>query len=72
MQKIIIFLIFINTYLLGADMKIKLLFNNQELLINLDKNETSKEFYQSLPFELEFSDFIGKEKNSPSTKWIKK
>ncbi|MDY5185737.1 cyclophilin-like fold protein [Helicobacter trogontum] len=43
-------------------MKIKLLFNNQELLINLDKNETSKEFYQSLPFELEFSDFIGKEK----------
>ncbi|GAB0173036.1 hypothetical protein NHP164001_10520 [Helicobacter trogontum] len=62
MQKIIIFLIFINTSLLGADMKIKLLFNNQELLINLDKNETSKEFYQSLPFELEFSDFIGKEK----------
>ncbi|MCI5787145.1 MAG: cyclophilin-like fold protein [Helicobacter trogontum] len=43
-------------------MKIKLLFNNQELLINLDKNETSKEFYQSLPLELEFSDFIGKEK----------
>ncbi len=62
MQKIIIFLIFINTFLLGADMKIKLLFNNQELLINLDKNETSKEFYQSLPLELEFSDFIGKEK----------
>ncbi|TLD82534.1 cyclophilin-like fold protein [Helicobacter trogontum] len=62
MQKIIIFLILINTFLLGADMQIKLLFNNQELLVNLDKNETSKEFYQSLPLELEFSDFIGKEK----------
>lgn len=47
---------------LGADMQIKLLFNDKELLVNLDENKASREFYNSLPMELEFSDFARKEK----------
>nr|WP_235688430.1 cyclophilin-like fold protein [Campylobacter coli] len=43
-------------------MQIKLLFNGKELLVNLEQNEASRQFYNTLPLELEFSDFIGKEK----------
>ncbi|TEY02069.1 cyclophilin-like fold protein [Campylobacter sp. US33a] len=43
-------------------MQIKLLFNDKELLVNLDENKASREFYNSLPMELEFSDFARKEK----------
>lgn len=32
------------------------------MLVNLEQNEASKQFYNTLPLELEFSDFIGKEK----------
>ncbi|MCW1579340.1 cyclophilin-like fold protein [Campylobacter jejuni] len=43
-------------------MQIKLLFDNKELLVNLEQNEASKQFYNMLPIELEFSDFARKEK----------
>ncbi|BEJ56231.1 cyclophilin-like fold protein [Campylobacter jejuni] len=43
-------------------MQIKLLFDNKELLANLEQNEASKQFYNMLPIELEFSDFARKEK----------
>lgn len=46
----------------GDLMQIKLLFNGKELLVNLEQNEASRQFYNTLPLELEFSDFIGKEK----------
>lgn len=49
-------------FLLGEEMQIKLLFNGKELLVNLEQNEASRQFYNTLPLELEFSDFIGKEK----------
>ena len=62
MQKFLYLLILANTFLLGVDMQIKLFFNNKELLVMLEQNEASREFYNSLPMELDFSDFIGKEK----------
>ena len=62
MQKFLYPLILANTFLLGVDIQIKLFFNNKELLVMLEQNEASREFYNSLPMELDFSDFIGKEK----------
>ncbi|CAM2843442.1 cyclophilin-like fold protein [Helicobacter burdigaliensis] len=52
-------------------MRIKLLFDNQELLVNLEDNEASREFYNSLPMELEFSDFARKEKIAHLPKALK-
>ncbi|OCX43181.1 hypothetical protein A7X81_08030 [Campylobacter ornithocola] len=49
-------------FLLGEQMQIKLLFDDKELLIILEENETSKQFYNTLPMELKFSDFAKKEK----------
>ncbi|EAI3764218.1 hypothetical protein XJ74_07815 [Campylobacter coli] len=65
----ILFVIMLSSMLAFADlsnkgdlMQIKLLFNGKELLVNLEQNEASRRFYNTLPLELEFSDFIGKEK----------
>lgn len=44
------------------NMIVNMNFNNTSLMIKLDNSKIAKEFYQSLPLELEFSDFIGKEK----------
>lgn len=43
-------------------MQIKLLFDGKELRVNLEDNEASKQFYNTLPMELDFSDFMKKEK----------
>ncbi|HED6632357.1 TPA: hypothetical protein SHD19_000911 [Campylobacter coli] len=68
-MKKILFVIMLSSMLAFADlsnkgdlMQIKLLFNGKELLVNLEQNEASRQFYNTLPLELEFSDFIGKEK----------
>ncbi|EIM1029695.1 hypothetical protein LMQ51_001582 [Campylobacter coli] len=68
-MKKILFVIILSSMLAFADlsnkgdlMQIKLLFNGKELLVNLEQNEASRQFYNTLPLELEFSDFIGKEK----------
>ncbi|EHO6398874.1 hypothetical protein KL011_001929, partial [Campylobacter coli] len=68
-MKKILFVIMLSSMLAFADlsnkgdlMQIKLLFNGKELLVNLEQNEASRQFYNALPLELEFSDFIGKEK----------
>lgn len=69
-MKKILFVIMLSSMLAFADlsnkgdlMQIKLLFNGKELLVNLEQNEASRQFYNTLPLELEFSDFIGKEKS---------
>ncbi|EKJ5774555.1 hypothetical protein PJP90_002016 [Campylobacter coli] len=62
MMKILILCLMCLNFLLGEEMQIKLLFNGKELLVNLEQNEASRQFYNTLPLELEFSDFIGKEK----------
>ncbi|EAL8166239.1 hypothetical protein DW565_09670, partial [Campylobacter coli] len=66
-MKKILFVIMLSSMLAFADlsnkgdlMQIKLLFNGKELLVNLEQNEASRQFYNTLPLELEFSDFIGK------------
>lgn len=68
-MKKILFVTMLSSMLAFADlsnkedlMQIKLLFNGKELLVNLEQNEASRQFYNTLPLELEFSDFIGKEK----------
>ncbi|EGK7562168.1 hypothetical protein IO476_001178 [Campylobacter coli] len=68
-MKKILFVIMLSSMLAFADlsnkgnlMQIKLLFNCKELLVILEQNEASRQFYNTLPLELEFSDFIGKEK----------
>ncbi|EAI3388905.1 hypothetical protein E4I81_09810 [Campylobacter jejuni] len=61
-MKILILCLMCLNFLLGEEMQIKLLFNGKELLVNLEQNEASRQFYNTLPLELEFSDFIGKEK----------
>ncbi|HEB7545662.1 cyclophilin-like fold protein [Campylobacter coli] len=61
-MKILILCLMCLNFLLGEEMQIKLLFNGKKLLVNLEQNEASRQFYNILPLELEFSDFIGKEK----------
>lgn len=68
-MKKILFVIMLSSMLAFADlpnkgdlMQIKLLFNCKELLVILEQNEASRQFYNTLLLELEFSDFIGKEK----------
>ncbi len=68
-MKKILFVTMLSSMLAFADlsnkgdlMQIKLLFDGKELLVNLEQNEASRQFYNTLPLELEFSDFIGKEK----------
>ncbi|CAM2844413.1 cyclophilin-like fold protein [Helicobacter burdigaliensis] len=52
-------------------MRIKLFFNNKELLVNLEDNEASRGFYNMLPMELDFSDFMKKEKIAHLPKALK-
>lgn len=59
-----ILLIFLTLALFAKErtMEIKLSFDNNELFISLDENAASKQFYEMLPLELEFSDYAEKEK----------
>ncbi|PZT47743.1 hypothetical protein B6S12_07380 [Helicobacter valdiviensis] len=62
MKKVIVLGLLCLNFLLGEQMQIKLLFNGKELRVNLEQNEVSKQFYNALPMELDFSDFARKEK----------
>ncbi len=48
---------------LGEKMKVKLSFGNEVALVLLEDNEASREFYAMLPLNLEWSDYVGKEKS---------
>lgn len=63
-MRILALLIFLTLTLFAKEgtMEIKLSFENNELFITLDENPASKEFYEMLPLELEFSDYGRKEK----------
>jgi hypothetical protein len=51
------------------DIRIKLTFNNEEVIVNMDDNPTSKDFLSLLPLTLTFEDYAGTEKISyPSNK----
>jgi hypothetical protein len=52
------------------DLRIKLTFNNEEVIVNMDDNPTSKDFLSKLPLTLTFEDYAGTEKISyPSDKF---
>lgn len=46
------------------DIRIKLTFNNEEVIVNMDDNPTSKDFLSLLPLTLTFEDYAGTEKIS--------
>ena len=51
------------------DVRIKLTFNNEEVIVNMYDNPTSKDFLSLLPLTLTFEDYAGTEKiNYPSNK----
>jgi hypothetical protein len=51
------------------DIRIKLTFNNEEVIVNMYDNPTSKDFLSLLPLTLTFEDYAGTEKISyPSNK----
>ncbi|TKX29654.1 hypothetical protein CQA38_02470 [Campylobacter sp. MIT 12-5580] len=52
----------------GEDMKISFEFNDELIITELDDNVAARHFYEMLPLELEFSDYVGKEKISPALK----
>lgn len=70
-MKILILCLMCLNFLPGEQMQIKLLFNDKELRVNLEDNEASKQFYNALPMELEFSDFARKEKIAHLPKALK-
>ena len=45
------------------DIRIKLTFNNEEVIVNMDDNPTSKDFLSLLPLTLTFEDYAGTGKN---------
>lgn len=65
-QAIIIFSLMILLFrtLKGENMRIKLVFEGGESIIDLVDNIASRDFYSLLPLELTFSDYVGKEKVS--------
>jgi hypothetical protein len=46
------------------DIRIKLTFNNEEVIVNMDDNPTSKDFLSLLPLKLTFEDYAETEKIS--------
>ena len=41
------------------DMKIKINFNNKEVIVNLENNAATQQFVAMLPAEFNFQDFAG-------------
>ncbi len=64
MKKILFSPIFLVLVLFAREdaMQMKLSFDKEELFIILDESPVAREFYELLPLELEFSDYVGKEK----------
>jgi hypothetical protein len=48
----------------STDVKIKLIFNNEEVTVKMDANPTSRDFIKRLPITLTFEDYAGTEKIS--------
>lgn len=48
----------------AADVRIKLTFNNEQIIVKMMDNPTSRDFLDRLPLELSFSDYGGTEKIS--------
>ena len=46
------------------DVRVKLTFNNEEVIVKMYDNPTSREFLKNLPLTLTFEDYVGKEKIS--------
>ena len=69
MQKIysilLIFLSLVN-FAKGENMQIVLSFENEKFIVDLEDNPATRDFVRLLPLELEFSDYVGKEKISPA------
>ena len=72
MRILSIFLIFLSFLLAKEDkMIISLNFTNEaggfeKIMLELDENAAAKSLYAQLPLELNFSDYVGKEKISPA------
>ena len=48
----------------STDVKIKLIFNNEEVTVSMHDNPTSRDFIKQLPITLTFEDYAGTEKIS--------
>lgn len=46
----------------GEDMRIKMTFNNETVIVKLFDNPTSRDFYSRLPMTLTFKDYVNTEK----------
>lgn len=49
----------------GGKMQIQLSFDNEKIIVELEDNAATRDFYALLPLRLTFSDYVGKEKISP-------
>lgn len=49
----------------GGKMQIQLSFDNENIVVVLEDNSATRDFYALLPLKLTFSDYVGKEKISP-------
>lgn len=49
----------------GGKMQIQLSFDDEKIIIALEDNPATRDFYALLPLKLRFSDYVGKEKISP-------
>lgn len=52
------------TYFNSESTKIRLSFNNEEIIIKMEDNESSKDFLSMLPLDFKFEDYNGTEKIS--------
>lgn len=50
----------------GDIMQISLEFESEKIIITLDDNPATRDFYASLPLKLAFRDYVGEEKISPA------
>lgn len=49
-------------------MQIQLSLNDEKTIAQLENNPATRDFYELLPLNLKFSDYVGKEKISPELK----
>lgn len=52
----------------GEKMQIQLSLNDEKTIAQLENNPATRDFYELLPLNLKFSDYVGKEKISPELK----
>lgn len=52
----------------GEKMQIQLSLNNEKNIVELENNPATRDFYELLPLNLKFSDYVGKEKISHELK----